>query len=182
MLHSWTGHSFLFSDAARRGFDNCLARQNSAVCCQPKFQRNNRLRHRQKTRACSQRQRQLPWRIRGANFVRVDNRSDTAALSGRRAARRRRYQKSRIHLVSGISQVPSRPVGEAFSYLGPRLSAFISCKHSVLRADRARLRYRCERRYIRLGQQRICARLHARRAAGTAIDAAFGESAGDNQQ
>jgi hypothetical protein len=67
-------------------------------------------------------------------------------------------------------------------YLGPRLPALISCKHSVLRAGRARLRYRCERRYIRLGQQRICARLHARRAAGTAIDAAFGESAGDNQQ
>jgi len=65
-----------------------------------------------------------------------------------RAARWRRYQKSRIHLVSGIPQVPSRPVGEASNYLGPRLPAFISCKHSVLRAGRARLRYRCERRYI----------------------------------
>src|SRR5262249_14915702 len=103
VLHPWTGHSFLFSETARRGFDNRLARQNSAVRREPKFQRNNRLRHRQKTRACSQRQRQLPWRIRGANFVRVDNSSDTTALSSRRAARRRRHQKSRIYLVSDIS-------------------------------------------------------------------------------
>ena len=71
----------------------------------------------------------------------VDNGPSTPASSDRLAARRSRDQKSGVNSLSGISEVPSRSVRKTFSHLDPRLPAFLSSQHRLLRTDRTRLKY-----------------------------------------
>ena len=143
LLHPWIGYSFLFPYfcSRRRSFDNAAARKSSAVYRQTKFQRNNRLRHRQKSRSSCGWQRYLPWRICRASLVRPNKSPVTRGSASRLPGDRWSNQESRVNSVSGISQVSSRSRRKTFSHLDPRLQAFIPSQHSVLRPDRARLKY-----------------------------------------